>query len=118
MRPALHSASVKFVIDAQLPPGLATRLVQAGCVARHVSEIGLVAATDTEIWDFASSNDYVLLTKDQDFAALSQRDRNGPAVVWIRLGNVTNQALWQALEPRLAEIVAAVMAGERLIEVA
>lgn len=41
----------------------------------------------------------------------------GPAVVWIRLGNVTLDRLWNALEPRLDGILTAILAGERLIEI-
>ena len=48
------------------------------------------------------------------------KDKNGdggPQVVWIRLGNISNIALWQAIEPLLDEIIRALNAGEELIEV-
>jgi predicted nuclease of predicted toxin-antitoxin system len=58
-----------------------------------------------------------LVTKDEDFAALADRDPSGPQVVWIRLGNISNDALWAAIEPQLSEIIQALNAGEKVVEV-
>jgi predicted nuclease of predicted toxin-antitoxin system len=58
-----------------------------------------------------------LITKDQDFVALAERDADGPQVVWIRIGNISNDALWRALDPLLDEIAQALNAGERIVEV-
>lgn len=107
----------RFLVDAQLPPALASRLTDAGYAAQHVTRLGLGEASDGEIWARAAADGATLITKDEDFAALAFRTRNGPAVVWIRLGNTTNAALWAALEPRLPEILSALRDGERLIEV-
>jgi predicted nuclease of predicted toxin-antitoxin system len=56
-----------FLIDAQLPPSLTEELRQAGCQAAHVFELGLLAATDQQIWDEAISRSAVLVAKDRDF---------------------------------------------------
>jgi len=37
-----------------------------------VLDVGLADATDTEIWDFASGNDCVVISKDQDFLYLAK----------------------------------------------
>jgi predicted nuclease of predicted toxin-antitoxin system len=109
---------LRFVVDAQLPPALATHLIAAGHQAEHVNAIGHEAATDAEIWSYAIEADAVIVTKDEDFAALSNREPEGAQVIWVRLGNATNRALWAALEPLLPEIIEALEAGERLIEIA
>jgi predicted nuclease of predicted toxin-antitoxin system len=44
-----------FLIDAQLPPLLAEALRNAGCEAVHVADLGLLTATDRQIWDEALS---------------------------------------------------------------
>lgn len=92
-------------------------LEAVGHQAEHVHGIGLGAAADIEIWMRATQTGSALLTKDEDFAGLVRGAPPGPSVVWIRLGNVTNAALWRSLEPILPEIVAAIEAGERLIVV-
>jgi predicted nuclease of predicted toxin-antitoxin system len=109
--------TIRFVIDAQLPPGLARRLGALGYPAEHVNRIGLGVASDDAIWGHAARTGAALMTKDEDFAALTERRPNGPQVVWIRVGNVSNDALWRAIEPQLDEIVKALNAGERIVEV-
>jgi predicted nuclease of predicted toxin-antitoxin system len=107
----------RFLLDAQLPPGLATRLTARGYLAEHVNRVRLGAAGDEAIWRHAQRVRATLVTKDEDFTALVDRDPNGPQVVWIRIGNISNDALWRALEPLLDEIVQSLDAGERIVEV-
>jgi predicted nuclease of predicted toxin-antitoxin system len=108
---------IRFLIDAQLPPGLAHRLAAGGYAAEHVNRIGLGNASDSAIWEHAARIDAVLVTKDEDFVALAGQEPTGPQVVWIRIGNISNDALWRALEPLLDEIVQSLNAGERIVEV-
>jgi len=108
---------VRFIVDAQLPPALADRLREAGFEAEHVNLIGLGPASDRRIWTYARSKHAVIVTKDQDFADLARNNSRGAAVVWIRFGNTTSRALWQALEPILPEILDGLGRGEKLIEV-
>lgn len=109
--------TIHFLIDAQLPPGLVRRLSARGYAADHVNRIGLGAAGDDAIWQHAAQTGATLVTKDEDFAALAVRSASGPQVIWIRVGNISNEALWRAVEPQLAEIVRALNAGERVVEV-
>ena len=108
---------IRFLIDAQLPPGLAQRLTARGYPSEHVNRLDLAVASDDAIWQYAMRTGATLITKDEDFVALSERDASGPQVVWIRIGNISNHALWRALDPQLDEIVEALNAGERIVEI-
>lgn len=108
---------IRFLLDAQLPPGLAKRLTARGYPAEHVNRVRLGTASDDAIWRHAERTGATLITKDEDFTALAGRDPNGPQVVWIRIGNISNEALWRALEPLLDEIIESLDAGERIVEV-
>ncbi len=90
---------IRFLVDAQLPPGLARRLAERGYPADHVNRIGFGIRSDGDIWRHASQYGATLITKDEDFLALANRDMSGPQIVWIRIGNIGNDALWRALEP-------------------
>lgn len=106
---------MRFLIDEQLPPGLGKQLLDAGHFAEHVRDVGLGGATDVAVRAYAQRAGAVLVSKDDDFV---ETGRAGDiAVVWIRLGNVTNKALWRVLERVLPEIVTAIEGGETLIEV-
>ena len=107
----------RFLIDAQLPPDLAARLQDGGHFAEHVNRIGLGTAGDRAIWEHARRTGSVLMTKDQDFVALARRHGSGPQVVWIRIGNISNDFLWGAIRAVLNEIVESLEAGERIVEV-
>ena len=100
-----------------MPPALVDRLAELGIPAKHVTRIGLGGATDGQIWRQAIQDGASLITKNEDFAALARSTADGPAVVWIRLGNATTAALWRALGPLWPEIEKALDNGERLIEI-
>ncbi len=108
---------MKFLVDAQLPPALARWLCAQGHDAQHVEDFGLRDAEDQVIWVQAMSMDAIIITKDEDFAARAARDSNSPVIIWFRLGNATNRALLQWLEPRWSQMIVFLNAGHRLIEV-
>jgi predicted nuclease of predicted toxin-antitoxin system len=108
---------VTFLVDAQLPYSLAMALTTAGYPAKAVRDIGLRDADDDVIWDHAASNGCCILTKDQDFADRVGRTRAGPSVVWLRIGNCSNQDLRDQLIPLLEEIARRLDSGDRLIEI-
>jgi predicted nuclease of predicted toxin-antitoxin system len=107
----------RFLVDAQLPPGLAKHLSALGYDADHVNRLGLGAAGNRAIWAYAVANAAALVTKDEDFVALARHGPTGAAVIWARIGNCTNEALWRVLESALPEILVALAAGEWVIEV-
>lgn len=107
---------MRFLIDAQLPPRLARWLGDLGHNASHVAELGLVSATDQEIWDTAIERGAVLVTKDQDFAIARTAASEGPSVIWVRLGNTDNDTLIARFVQALDAIEAAVGRGDAVVE--
>ena len=108
---------MRFLVDAQLPPDLATWLRERGFPADHVFSLLSPAAEDDVIWATAKSLDAVLLTKDEDFITLRNRVPSGPSVVWLRIGNATNPVLLDWLALRLNSIISEIEAGTAVIEV-
>jgi predicted nuclease of predicted toxin-antitoxin system len=107
---------VRFLIDAQLPPRLARRLADLRHEASHVADLGLVAATDREIWNAASERDAILVTKDQDFAMARAAAGEGPPVIWVRLGNTDNETLIARFVQAIESISAAIERGDTVVE--
>ena len=108
--------SVRFLVDAQLPPALARLLEEHGHVAEHVTEIGPADAPDRDLWLYALEHGAVLVTKDEDFADMVATGAEAPSVVWIRVGNTRRAALLAWFEPLIDQIVEMVSEGSRLIE--
>lgn len=107
----------RFIIDAQLPPALAERLCSRGLEAQHVNRIGLRVATDSEIWAYAVEQGAALITKDEDFVRLARSGTAWTPVIWLRIGNIMNRALWRSLEPVLPDVLSALEAGDRIVEI-
>jgi predicted nuclease of predicted toxin-antitoxin system len=104
-----------FVIDAQLPPSLAETLRAAGYDAVHVVDLGLLTATDRQIWQEVILRSAVLVTKDRDFSLLRAAS-DGPVILWVRTGNVRNRPLITQMMRALPEIICAIERGEAVIE--
>ena len=105
-----------FLVDAQLPPSLAEALRQAGCQAVHVIDLGLLAAADQQIWDEAISRSAVLVTKDRDFSLRRAARNDGPAILWVRVGNISNRKLIDLVLSALPTITDAIERGEEVVE--
>jgi predicted nuclease of predicted toxin-antitoxin system len=109
---------MQFLVDAQLPPALARWLTAAGHPSEHVADIGMAAAQDSAVWEYAERNGAVIVTKDQDFAVLRiVSDAPAPSVVWLRVGNSRRPALLRWFEPLLPAILSALAEGTRLVEI-
>jgi predicted nuclease of predicted toxin-antitoxin system len=106
-----------FIIDAQLPPALAPWLIAKGHQAVHVADIGMNEAEDNAIWLHALALGAVILSKDEDFASRAIQGQGAPTIVWLRVGNCSNQALRAWFEPLLPDVLRQIQQGERLIEV-
>ena len=58
-----------------------------------------------------------IITKDEDFAERCLYSRDQPVVVWLRIGNTSNQALLRWFVTLWPEIMRRIELGDRLIEV-
>ena len=108
---------MKFLVDANLPPGPAAWFRELGHEAMHVNDQPGLASDGRGIFEFARRNGFAIVTKDEDFAPLATLGDNPAPVVWVRIGNATNAELRNRLEPVFREIVQRLDAGEALIEV-
>jgi predicted nuclease of predicted toxin-antitoxin system len=106
---------LKVLVDQHLPAVLAVWLRSIGLEARHLREIGMRDATDSEIWALACTEDAVVVTKDGDFVDLFHRV-GGARVVWVRIQNCGNPELIARFEASWPAIVERLESGERFLE--
>jgi len=59
---------MKFFLDSNMPNSAREVFKKFNFGAAHASDVGLSAAPDKQILDFAVKNDCILVTRDLDFA--------------------------------------------------
>jgi len=108
---------VKFLVDHQLPPALAKFLREQGHDAIHVRELGMTRADDAIIWQRAVTDDRTVVSKDEDFYYMAIATGSQGRLVWVRIGNCRRQTLIEAFSLNLDQIISALKAGSRVVEV-
>ena len=109
---------MKFLIDAQLPPVLARVMKREGYEVVHVVELEMLTADDIDIKAYALENDYVIISKDEDFATYAMDPENEVKVIWIRTGNCKNKTLISAVIRNLEAAQELIESGSKLVEIA
>lgn len=113
---------MNLLLDQGLPRSAVEHLNTAGFKAVHASSVGLAAADDSDILDYARQRGMVVVTLDADFhALLALGGMSGPSVIRVRVEGLRGKELAAFLQPviqrsqRDLEAGAVVTAGQRRI---
>jgi predicted nuclease of predicted toxin-antitoxin system len=97
---------VKLLFDQNLSPRLVGRFSDLFPDSQHVRDVGLSEAEDPEIWDFAASNHFAIVSKDNDFVQLALLRGAPPKVIRLHVGNCTTARVESVLRSGSEAIVA------------
>lgn len=78
---------MKLLFDQNLSRKLVARLADIFPDSSHVQFYNLTEAEDIDIWEFAKSQNFCIVTQDADFAERSRLYGAPPKVIWLRCGN-------------------------------
>ncbi|MBW4605382.1 MAG: DUF5615 family PIN-like protein [Calothrix sp. FI2-JRJ7] len=78
---------MKLLFDHNLSPTLVSRLQDLYPDSNHLYSLGLDRVPDTEVWEYARQEDFLIVTKDADFSDLCLLRGFRPKIIWIRRGN-------------------------------
>jgi len=85
---------MKFLVDAQLPRRLASRLHEAGHEAMHTLDLPLGNRTpDSVINELSLREGYVVVTKDADFVNSFLLHQQPRKLLLVSTGNIRNSEL-------------------------
>lgn len=94
---------IKILLDQGLPRSAAALLRDVGFDAIHVGDIGMAAASDIDILQFAKDKNRVVATLDADFhALLALSGASWPSVIRIRIEGLRGEALADILQQTIA----------------
>ena len=100
---------MKLLLDENLSPKLVRQLAPAFPDSLHVRDVQLDARQDITIWQWARTNNFTILTQDDDFYLFAQLRGQPPKVVCLRFGNRSVRdiaAQLQRQSPLIAEFIA------------
>jgi predicted nuclease of predicted toxin-antitoxin system len=97
---------VRLLLDQNLSPRLLTVLADLYPGSTHVREIGLQAADDETVWQYAITHGFAIVSKDADFHERSFLIGHPPKVIWIRRGNCSTDEVAAILQDHHPEMLA------------
>src|SRR2546428_220645 len=99
---------MKFVVDAQLPPGLCALLQAAGHDALHTRQLAAQnRTTDQDLNALSLKEQRAVVTKDTDFYHSHLLHGKPWKLLLVRTGNIRTRDLKALFERHLPEIIAA-----------
>jgi predicted nuclease of predicted toxin-antitoxin system len=84
---------------------------------RHVRELALREAEDREIFEQARKTRAIVMTKDEDFVRLVERNGSPPQVIWVTFGNISNAHFQSLLGQTSQDARTLIESGESVVEV-
>ena len=82
---------IKLLLDENLSRRMLPFLNDLYPNSTQVAMIGLASASDTQLWDYAKFNDYVIVTRDADFEELSIVWGQPPKLIWLKTANISKK---------------------------
>ena len=84
---------MKLLFDHNLSSRLVQRLADIYADTSHVALVGLERASDADVWAYAATRGYTIVTKDSDFNDMSVIRGYPPKAFGCRLGTVQHVIL-------------------------
>jgi len=96
---------MRFLFDQNISHRILKLIPEKYSDSTTVKKEGLINETDREIWEYARSNDYIIVTQDSDFNDLNSLYGFPPKILWIRTGNLKTESIVDILINYNEEIV-------------
>ena len=95
---------MKLLLDENLSRRIVPFLQSAFPGSTQVSLVDLQGATDSEIWQYAKINGFVIVTRDSDFQERSMIAGHPPQVIWLKIPNRSKSVVLNILLEHHLEI--------------
>ncbi len=96
---------MKLLFDHNISPELIVLLGDLFPGSNHVYPLNLYEQPDTIVWAYARMHDFIVVSKDADFAEISMVHGFPPKLLWLRLGNCTTSEIEEVIRTSYEFIV-------------
>jgi predicted nuclease of predicted toxin-antitoxin system len=95
---------MKLLFDHNLSPKLVYLVAELFPSSVHVYKLGLDQVEDRQVWQYAKTNDFTIVTKDGDYNELMILFGFPPKIIWIRRGNCSTNEIENILRNHYLDI--------------
>src|SRR5213595_887048 len=96
---------MQILLDANLSYRLVRKLAAMLPDCLHVTRTGLpIPAEDIAIWQWAGTNNRIIITNDDDYYNLANTYGFPPKVVLLRMGNQSSANVFETLQKHLDDL--------------
>jgi predicted nuclease of predicted toxin-antitoxin system len=97
---------IRLLIDEHLSPRLVEWLAERAIHAQHVAHLGLAGAADPDIWLYAYTHDFAVVTMNaRDFLRLAASVPLHPGLIVLRESGLTRDEQWSRLSAAMDRLL-------------
>lgn len=89
---------MRLIFDQNISFRIVPKLLNFLPEAVHVRTLNLEDVEDGSIWQYAKRHGDAIITFDQDFSELAMLRGTPPKIIWLRMGNSTNNEIAEFLK--------------------
>jgi predicted nuclease of predicted toxin-antitoxin system len=97
---------MKLLFDENLSPKLTRLAADLFPESQHIRDAGLTGLGDDNIWIYAKTNGFTIISMDKDFYQRALLYGAPPKFIWLRLGNCTRDDLLALIQGHERDISA------------
>lgn len=101
---------MKLLLDENLSRRIVPFLQATFPGSTQIALVGLESASDSEIWQYARDNGFVIVSRDSDFQERSLVSGHPPQIIWLKIRNCTKTVVLNILLEHHNEIELALSA--------
>lgn len=107
---------MKLLLDQNLSFRLVKKFSLKFPSTDHVKNIGLTNSSDIEIYQYAKSNNFSIVTFDADFLDIILLKGSPPKLIWLNTGNLTSQSVFGLFETNQETITEFLKSNDSILE--
>lgn len=95
---------MKLLFDQNISYRILKRISDIYSGSSHVKKEGLINSSDLEIWEYAKTRKFIIVTQDSDFNDLYLVKGFPPKILWLQSGNIRTNELANLLNNQQKEV--------------
>ncbi len=95
---------MKLLLDENISSKLVKYFIDDFPESSHIDYLKMQGTTDSNIWEYAKDEGYIIVSKDNDFRQRSFLFGSPPKVIWLSVGNGGTQIIRDLLLNNIIKI--------------